>query len=290
MRLRWGAAFALGAAAGLIWLERRRPLRRAMEARARHDCRNLALASIAALTVGGLETPLVLPLAAAIERRRWGLLPRLGLTPAAERILGLLLLDYTLFLWHILTHRVPLIWRCHRMHHADLDLTATTALRFHAAELALSIPWRAAQVALIGVGPALLQLWQRLTLASILFHHANLRLPLALERRLALAIMTPRLHGIHHSERPDEMATNWSSGLTLWDRLHGTLRQDVPQDEIVIGLPGGRRPAAPRLSALLAMPLAPLVPAQAAPPRDPSSFPPRAGRGNSPGAALTLRA
>jgi sterol desaturase/sphingolipid hydroxylase (fatty acid hydroxylase superfamily) len=82
---------------------------------------------------------------------------------------------YTLSLWHILTHRLRLLWRCHRVHHADLDLTATTALRFHALELALSAPWRAAQVVLIGVGPAGLQLWQRLTLASILFHHANLR-------------------------------------------------------------------------------------------------------------------
>ena len=137
MRVRLATVAALAAGGALLWLERRRPLRRCIEPATRHDLRNLAIAGLAAATVRLVERPVVEPLAALIARRRWGALPALGLPRAAERLLALALLDYTLYLWHILTHRLPLLWRLHRVHHADLDLTATTALRFHAMELAL---------------------------------------------------------------------------------------------------------------------------------------------------------
>jgi sterol desaturase/sphingolipid hydroxylase (fatty acid hydroxylase superfamily) len=149
---------------------------------------------------------------------------------------------------------VPFLWRFHVVHHVDLDLSATTALRFHFAEMLLSVPWRAAQVALLGVSPRALSLWQTCLLVSILFHHSNLRLPIAVERRLARLVVTPRMHGIHHSTVQEETDSNWSSGLTLWDRLHGTLRLDVPQDGIVIGVPAYRDPEEVTLPALLAMP------------------------------------
>src|SRR3546814_2584537 len=105
---------------------------------------------------------------------------------------------YTLYVWHLLLHRVPLLWRCHVAHHVDLDLDASTALRFHFAELALSVPWRAAQIVLIGVSPRALSVWQTALLLSVLFHHSNARLPPAMERRLNRLIVTPRMHGIHH--------------------------------------------------------------------------------------------
>jgi len=255
MRVRLATVAALAAGGALLWLERRRPLRRCIEPATRHDLRNLAIAGLAAATVRLVERPVVEPLAALIARRRWGALPALGLPRAAERLLALALLDYTLYLWHILTHCLPLLWRLHRVHHADLDLTATTALRFHAMELALSVPWRAAQVVVIGVSASTLRLWQRATFASILFHHSNLRLPRGVDRFLAGILMTPRLHGIHHSSRPAEMSTNWSSGLTLWDRLHRTLRQDVPQEAIVIGVPDEPPAADLVLPRLLMLPL-----------------------------------
>lgn len=255
MRVRLATVAALAAGGALLWLERRRPLRRRIEPAMRHDLRNLAIAGLAAAAVRLVERPVVEPLAALVARRRWGVLPALGLPRTAERLLALALLDYTLHLWHILTHRLPLLWRLHRVHHADLDLTATTALRFHAMELLLSVPWRAAQVAAIGVGGSTLRLWQRATLASILFHHSNLRLPEGVDRLLAGILMTPRLHGIHHSSRPGEMNTNWSSGLTVWDRLHRTLRQDVPQEAIVIGAPDEPPAADLVLPRLLTLPL-----------------------------------
>src|SRR5215208_1822575 len=103
-------------------------------------------------------------------------------------------MDYTLYLWHMLTHRVPALWRFHQVHHCDLDMDASTALRFHFAEMAISVPYRAAQVAVLGVAPRPLSIWQTFLFVSILFHHSNLRLPLWLERRLSWMIVTPRMH------------------------------------------------------------------------------------------------
>jgi sterol desaturase/sphingolipid hydroxylase (fatty acid hydroxylase superfamily) len=157
------------------------------------------------------------------------LLPRLRLPSLVETALAVLLLDYTLYIWHVLTHKVPLLWRLHRVHHSDLDLSASTALRFHFVEMIVSAPWRAAQVVLIGVSPRQLSLWQTLTTMAILFHHSNTRLPLAIERALARVVVTPRMHGIHHSIVERETDSNWGTIFSLPDYLHRTVRLNVPQ-------------------------------------------------------------
>lgn len=249
-----GGALVVGAFGALLWLERRRPLRRAVEPKLRRAARNLAFAAVTGGVLQIAEKPLVEPLAAMVERRRWGLLKRAELPLWLETTLALILLDYTLYLWHVLTHRVGWLWRFHLVHHVDLDLDASTALRFHFAEMALSVPWRAAQVVLVGVSPRSLSLWQTLLLLSILFHHSNVRLPLAFERRLNRILVTPRMHGIHHSTLREERDSNWSSGLTVWDWLHGTLRLNVPQEEIVVGVEAYREPQELTLKRLLTMP------------------------------------
>jgi sterol desaturase/sphingolipid hydroxylase (fatty acid hydroxylase superfamily) len=244
----------LGTFAALVVLERQRPLRQSIEPRQRHDLRNLAVAATSATALRLAEKPLVDLIANAVEQRRWGLLQRCRLPPTAEPAAALVLLDYTLFLWHVLLHRVSILWRCHLPHHVDLDLTASTALRFHFTELLLSVPWRAAQMILIGVRRRTLTLWQTATLVEILFHHSNLRLPCKLERVLQWLIVTPRLHGIHHSAVRDQTDSNWSSGLTLWDRLHRTLRHDILQHAIRIGVPAYRDPDELTLPRVLEMP------------------------------------
>lgn len=226
----------------LTVLERRRPLRPEHESKLRHLSRNLVFAGLAAGTVNLLERPIVQPLASVVEARRWGLLYGPRLPTAIHFGLAILLLDYTLYVWHVLVHRVPWLWRFHLVHHVDLDLDASTALRFHFGELALSIPWRAAQIVAIGVTPDALTLWQNALLVSILFHHSNIELPIGVERIVSRVFVTPRMHGIHHSTVPDETNSNWSSGLTLWDWLHGTLRLNVPQRDIAIGVPAYRDP------------------------------------------------
>ncbi|UUP16708.1 sterol desaturase family protein [Nitratireductor thuwali] len=248
-----GAA-VLGVFGLLVWSETRRPLREKREGKARRNIRNIAVAAMSAATLQMLEKPVIDPISRLAERRRWGLLGRLRLPPWAENLLAVALMDYGLYLWHIMLHRVPFLWRFHQVHHADLDMDTSTALRFHFGEMAASVPYRAAQVALLGVAPKPLSIWQTLLLVSVMFHHSDLKLPLRLERRLSRLLVTPRMHGIHHSIIEDEVNSNWSSGLTLWDRLHGTLRLDVPQKEIDIGVPAYRRPEDVTLPKLVEMP------------------------------------
>jgi sterol desaturase/sphingolipid hydroxylase (fatty acid hydroxylase superfamily) len=235
----------------LLVAEARAPLRRRVERRARRLLRNLAVAAFGALAITLLERPLVNRATHLVERRRWGLLQRLGLGPRARLLLGVAAMDYTLYGWHVLTHKAGWLWRLHRVHHADLDLDASTALRFHFAELVASIPWRLAQILLLGIDQRGLELWQRALMLSVLFHHSNVRLPRRVEALLSRVIMTPRLHGIHHSKVRSERDANWSSGLSLWDVLHGTFRDDVTQDRITIGAEGLSRPEQVTLRRLL---------------------------------------
>ena len=126
------------------------------------------------------------------------------------------------------------------MHHIDLDMDASTALRFHFGEMAFSIPWRSAQIAIAGASPLALSIWQTLLVASILFHHSNVRLPARAERLLSFVIMTPRLHDIHHQAIPERANSNWSSGLALWDRMHGTWRGSAGEE--LLGVPAYQKP------------------------------------------------
>jgi sterol desaturase/sphingolipid hydroxylase (fatty acid hydroxylase superfamily) len=231
-----GLALA-GVFLSLLWLEHRRPLRARTRPEPPRLARNLAAGAAAAVVVGLTEAPITRRLAQHAQQRQLGLVYHLGLPRPARDVLALVLLDYTLYLWHILLHRVPALWRWHQVHHRDADLDVSTAVRFHGMELLWSVPWRAAQVVLIGVNPRLLQLWGQLTLAEVMFHHSNLRLPAGLERLLEPLVVTPARHGVHHADREDLQHGNFSSGLAVWDHLHGTASQQIPQDRITIGLP-----------------------------------------------------
>ncbi len=248
------APLVVGALGALVWFEWRRPLRRRVESQLTRTARNLAVAAGAAAVIRFVERPVIQPLAQAVEDRRLGLLKTLRLPPWLEVPLAVALMDYTLYVWHYLTHKVPLLWRFHVAHHLDLDLDATTALRFHFGEMLLSVPWRAMQARLIGVSPRALSIWQTLLMISVMFHHSNVRLPVETERWLVRFVVTPRMHGIHHSIARDETNSNWSSGLTVWDWLHGTLRLDVPQDGIVIGAPEHRLANAATIGELFKLP------------------------------------
>jgi sterol desaturase/sphingolipid hydroxylase (fatty acid hydroxylase superfamily) len=197
---------------------------------------------------------MVAPMHAFAGRRRLGLLRWLPLPKALRVVAGFLLLDYTLFLWHRFNHRSPFLWRFHAVHHGDRDLDSSTGLRFHFGELALASAFRAAQVLLLGVDRRTAAIYHRALLFSVLFHHSNLELPDDLEARLQSAIVTPRMHGIHHATNGDWMNTNYSSLLSVWDRLHRSLRVDVPQRAITIGVAELQHPDAVTLERSLALP------------------------------------
>ena len=250
----------VGGLAALLWLERRRPLRRAVEPGAARIARNLAVGAVTAATVSALERPIVARLSRLAEERSWGAVNRLSLPRGVKTAAAVLLMDYTLYWWHVLLHRIPILWRVHEPHHIDRDLDASTGVRFHFAEFLASIPWRCAQIIVIGVSPRALTLWQRLTFAEVLFHHSNVRLPLASEQGLSRVVVTPRMHGIHHSVVRAERDSNFSSGLSLWDRLHDTSRIDWRRDDVTIGMPEYQRPSDVSLAKTLALPFDSLTP------------------------------
>jgi sterol desaturase/sphingolipid hydroxylase (fatty acid hydroxylase superfamily) len=251
----WLSSVAVfGVLGTLLAFSRKFPLRKQTQNDLRRGVRNLTIAAIAGASVAMAQKPVVEPLSQLVERRRWGLLKMIPLPWPLETLMAVVLMDYTLYVWHWLTHKNAFLWRFHEAHHIDLDLDATTAVRFHFGEMLLSVPWRAAQVLFIGVSPRPLSIWQTLTLVQILFHHSNLRLPVELERQLARVIVTPRMHGIHHSSVKSETDSNWSTIFSFFDRLHGTLKLNVPQDQITIGVPAYRRDDETTLFRTLALP------------------------------------
>jgi len=217
-----GGGFAL-----LTWLERRHPLRVQREDPLPRRVRN---ATIGAMALGVAQ---LVHLPEQNETR--GLLKLVRVPRGLRTISAVLLLDYTLWWWHRWNHQMPLLWRFHLVHHIDRDMDASTALRFHFGEQFLSMFYRAAQIRIIGATTDAVWLWQTMLFASILFHHSNVRLPLETESRLVRWIVTPRMHGIHHSEVREHEQTNFSALLSIWDALHRTLLLDV--EDVTIGAP-----------------------------------------------------
>ncbi|MBD1204879.1 MAG: sterol desaturase family protein [Rhodobacteraceae bacterium] len=189
---------------------------------------NLALVALDTALVR-LLIPL-LPLAAAdmAAARNWGLLAPLPLWAALP--LAFLLLDLLIWGQHRLMHAHPLLWRFHRMHHADTEVDASTGLRFHPLEILLSTLIKIAAILALGA-PALAVIAFEIVLnATSLFSHANIRLAPATDRALRRLFVTPAMHRIHHSIRREETDSNFGFNLTLWDRLFGTYRA-APQDD-----------------------------------------------------------
>lgn len=226
----------------MLLAEALRPLRARVESQVRRTIRNLSTGGISLAVLTLLQAPLLVPVARWSEQHDLGIVRWLHIPRPWSVIVAIILLDYTLWWWHWANHMVPVLWRFHLVHHVDLDLDSSTALRFHFGELTLSIFYRAAQIVVIGADPFSVWLWQTILFASILFHHGNLRLPRRFEQVLVRFIVTPRMHGIHHSDRKDETNSNWSSLLSVWDALHRTLRLNVPDDTITIGVPAYRTP------------------------------------------------
>ena len=250
--LKW---LSFGVAVGaLLVAERRRPLRRQKEPGPSRVARNDTIGLLAGVTTAASEFPLVTPVQQLAERYRLGVLRRLPMPRVLRMLLGFLLLDYPLYVWHWLNHRAPFLWRFHAVHHLDRDLDSTTGLRFHFGELAMAAAFRALQVVLLGVDRQTLRLWQQMLVLSVVFHHSNLELPLGIDAGLNAVVVTPRMHGIHHSTRADEADSNFSSLLSCWDRLHRSLRLDVAAEDVTIGVAGFSRPEDVTLERSLTLP------------------------------------
>ncbi|WP_168797519.1 sterol desaturase family protein [Neolewinella litorea] len=249
-----------GVVVGLYLLEEVLTLREQHHSKVKRSLTNTAVAATGFAVVRAALLPAMVYAGDWSERRRFGLVHWLGLPPWARTAAAFLLLDYTNYCWHVLTHRVPLLYRMHRVHHSDLDMDVTTGFRFHLGEQVFSIIFRGGMIALIGAPSRLVLGYEAIFEGCTAFHHSNLRLPTTVERQLARVLITPRAHGIHHSIVEQEFNSNFGVVLPFWDWLHGTRCLDVPQEEITIGLPAWRDPDELTVPFLHRMPLEPIRP------------------------------
>ncbi|NQV83794.1 MAG: sterol desaturase family protein [Rhodospirillales bacterium] len=198
--------------------------------------------------------PVAVALVAA--ERGWGVFNVVEISSGFAIICAVVLLDLAIYLQHVMVHAVPMLWRLHRMHHADTDFDVTTGARFHPAEIVLSVAIKMAVIVLIGAPAVAVVIFEVVLNATAMFNHSNVRLPLALDRVLRLFVVTPDMHRVHHSVLPHETNSNFGFNLPWWDRLFGTYRAqpELGHEGMDIGIDLFRNPGELHLHKMLAQP------------------------------------
>lgn len=217
---------------------------------------NLLIAALNAAAVRFLFPVSAVVAALAAKERGWGFLNTVMLPNWVDVLIAIVALDVVIYFQHRMFHAVPLLWRLHRMHHADLDLDVTTGARFHPLEILLSMAIKVAVVTILGAPADAVVLFEILLNATSMFNHANLRLPATIDPALRWLIVTPDVHRVHHSIIPTETDSNFGFSLSCWDRLFGTYRAEPAggYEKMTIGLPVFRNPVELRLDRMLIQP------------------------------------
>ena len=226
---------AVIALAALWTIESIAPMYVGRRRRLSHGGANLALAVINA-GVAWVFASTLLQLTELSRTHRIGVLHWLDLPAWLHGVTAIVLFDCWQYWWHRINHRVPFFWRFHAVHHADAELDVTSGVRFHTVEIALSFALRLAVVPLLGMTLLELLIYEAVSLPIILFHHSNIRLPGRADRCLRWLIVTPWMHYVHHSRWQPETDSNYSSFLSVWDRLFGSFRLRERPEEIHLGL------------------------------------------------------
>jgi sterol desaturase/sphingolipid hydroxylase (fatty acid hydroxylase superfamily) len=239
-------AFGLGASkavlatvfVGSLWLaEGVWPMFGARERRGRHYASNLMLGLLNAAVSATLLATLLLLVTEASSRAGFGLLHLLGDEfPYLQFAAAVVLIDAWQYVWHVANHKFRWLWRFHAVHHSDAELDASSGIRFHVGEIVLSGASRLAILPLLGVTMPQLALYELLVLPVVLFHHSNIRIPESVDRALRWAIVTPRMHWVHHSDWQPETDSNFSSLFSFWDRVFKTFRLRENPAAIRLGL------------------------------------------------------
>lgn len=226
-------ALRLGAFLGIfvvmaLWelLAPRRPL---TQRKAVRWINNIALVAVNTFLLRILFPTAAVGIAALAAERDWGLLNQLGLTLLPAVAISVVILDVAIYLQHVMFHAIPLFWRLHRVHHADLDIDVTTGARFHPIEIILSLLIKFAVILLLGPPVLAVLVFEVLLNATSMFNHSNVWLTAWLDRGLRWLIVTPDMHRVHHSHLEHETNSNFGFNLSCWDRLFGTYR-DQPDE------------------------------------------------------------
>ncbi|MGH6682464.1 MAG: sterol desaturase family protein [Pseudolabrys sp.] len=217
---------------------------------------NLGILAIDIVAVRLLVPTAAVGVALIAASRGWGLLPLLGLPGWAAVAVAVIALDLMIYIQHVVFHHVPVLWRVHRMHHADLDIDVTTGVRFHPLEILLSLAIKMAAVVMLGVPALAVLIFEVLLNATSMFNHSNVALPPRLELIVRWIVVTPQMHQVHHSIERAETDSNFGFNLPWWDRLFGTYRAKPVAGEqaVTIGLPIFRDVAESTIVRLLTQP------------------------------------
>ena len=222
----------LAALAGFLLLDRVCPMARVVGGVAR-VAKNLSFAVLNA----GLSWAIVVPLSAAAASHGLGWRPEWW-SGFPGLIIDIVVLDCWIYFWHRANHEIPQLWRFHEVHHLDIFLDASSALRFHFGEVLLSSVVRAAVIFLLGVPLTSVVVFETLLAVAAIFHHSNVKLPAWLERPLSLVIVTPSIHWVHHHAIRRDTDSNYSTLLSLWDRLFGSRSTTARTWDMPIGVEG----------------------------------------------------
>ena len=217
---------------------------------------NLGIVLLNTLIVRAILPAGAVGIALAAEAKEFGLLHAVAMPFWLKAVIGFLLLDLAIYLQHVLFHAVPVLWRLHRMHHADLGFDVTTGARFHPIEIVFSMLIKAAAIAALGAPAVAVLAFEIALSATAMFNHANARLPLGLDRWVRLLVVTPDMHRVHHSAVPVETNSNFGFNLPWWDRLFGTYRAQpaAGHEAMTLGLAVFRDARELRLDKMLTQP------------------------------------
>ncbi|HJU10049.1 MAG TPA: sterol desaturase family protein [Candidatus Binataceae bacterium] len=230
-------AFVLVLIPVLLW-ETASPRRRRLYSRVIRWRGNLGILALNAATIWILVPSTAAGLAFFDAQHGWGLFNNLSMPAWGAIIASIIVLDFAIYLQHVLFHAIPPLWRVHRVHHTDLDFDATTGVRFHPIEILLSTGIKYGVISAIGAAPLGVLVFEVLLNATSMFNHGNMRIPLALDRGLRWIVVTPDMHRVHHSIRVDETNSNFGFNLPWWDHLFGTYRNQPASghEAMTIGL------------------------------------------------------
>ena len=221
----------------LFFLESRKVLRKRQSSRTMRVITNSIVSIPAFVLLRFVFLPLMIKLTVFNKKYRLGLVNQFNAPALPKSLVEFLVLDYGNYLWHVLNHKIPVLWRFHLVHHTDTDLDVTTAIRFHFGELIGSVLFRGLFVFFSGASAFHVLVYEILFEGATQFHHSNWKLPHQIEKSLNKIIVTPRMHGIHHSIIKSEMDSNYSVIFSFWDQIHKTLKLDIEQDKLIIGVP-----------------------------------------------------
>ena len=176
--------------------------------------------------------------AAMAQENGWGLLNNIEMPVWLAAVLAIIIMDLVIYIQHVMVHAIPVLWRLHRVHHADPDYDVTTGARFHTLEIILSMGIKFCTIVLLGPPVFAVIIFEVVLNATAMFNHGNIRLPKSIDQVLRLFLVTPDMHRVHHSIEDDETNSNFGFSLPWWDRLFGTYR-DQPRaghEGMVIGI------------------------------------------------------